>query len=174
MQGTLKELTANSQIDLWLVRVWSKQHYTDLSGYDQSKTWSIERCRKCCSEANFICLNDFMTQKIVLSRSEQHSNFSFSTSVPKRIQESIQRADSILTMYRKRTQELIKGSLLFLGGLCMISTSAGLKPRAVAGRPSVTKLTQRSWTGIRHSGIPNAAVKKMEITSPTLDDIMYL
>jgi len=24
MQGTLKELTANSQIDLWLVRVWSK------------------------------------------------------------------------------------------------------------------------------------------------------
>lgn len=56
----------------------------------------------------------------------------------------------------------------------MISTSAGLNPRAVAGGPSVTKFTQRSCTGIIHSGSPRAAVKKMDITSPTLDEIMYL
>ena len=43
----------------------------------------------------------------------------------------------------------------------MMSTSGGLNPRAVAGRPSVTRLTHRSWTGIRASGIPSAAVKKM-------------
>jgi hypothetical protein len=60
------------------------------------------------------------------------------------------------------------------GGFRIISTSAGLKPRAVAGGPSVTKFTHKSCTGIIHSGIPNAAVKKMDITSPTLDDIMYL
>lgn len=52
--------------------------------------------------------------------------------------------------------------------------SAGLKPRAVAGGPSVTKFTHRSCTGIIHSGIPNAAVKNMDITSPTFEDIMYL
>ena len=51
---------------------------------------------------------------------------------------------------------------------------AGLKPRAVAGGPSVTRLTHRSCTGIRHSGMPNAAVRKTEITSPILDEIMYL
>lgn len=55
-----------------------------------------------------------------------------------------------------------------------MSTSAGLKPRAVAGGPSVTKFTHRSCTGIIHSGIPNAAVKNMDITSPTFEDIMYL
>ncbi len=43
----------------------------------------------------------------------------------------------------------------------MISTSGGLNPRAVAGSPSVTKLTQSSWTGIRASGRPRAAVRKM-------------
>lgn len=43
----------------------------------------------------------------------------------------------------------------------MISKSGGLKPRAVAGKPSVTRLTQSSWTGIRASGMPNAAVRKM-------------
>lgn len=55
-----------------------------------------------------------------------------------------------------------------------MSTSAGLNPRAVAGGPSVTKFTQSNCTGIKHSGMPNAAVKKMEMTSPTLDDIIYL
>lgn len=42
-----------------------------------------------------------------------------------------------------------------------MSRSGGLKPRAVAGRPSVTKLTQSSWTGIRASGRPRAAVRKI-------------
>lgn len=69
---------------------------------------------------------------------------------------------------------MIRASSLLRGGLRIISTSAGLNPRAVAGGPSVTKLTQRSCTGIKHSGIPRAAVKNMDITSPTLEDIMYL
>lgn len=56
----------------------------------------------------------------------------------------------------------------------MMSTSAGLKPRAVAGGPSVTKFTHKSCTGIIHSGIPSAAVKNIDMTSPTFDDIMYL
>lgn len=43
----------------------------------------------------------------------------------------------------------------------MMSRSGGLKPRAVAGRPSVTRLTHRSWTGIRASGRPRAAVRKI-------------
>ena len=43
----------------------------------------------------------------------------------------------------------------------MMSRSGGLKPRAVAGRPSVTRLTQSSCTGIRASGRPRAAVRKM-------------
>lgn len=43
----------------------------------------------------------------------------------------------------------------------MISRSGGLKPRAVAGKPSVTRLTQSSWTGIRASGMPSAAVRKI-------------
>ena len=43
----------------------------------------------------------------------------------------------------------------------MMSTSGGLKLRAVAGGPSVMRLTQRSWTGMRASGIPSAAVRKM-------------
>lgn len=68
----------------------------------------------------------------------------------------------------------MRASLLFLGGFCIMSTSAGLNPRAVAGGPSVTKFTQSNCTGIKHSGMPKAAVKKMEMTSPTLDDIIYL
>lgn len=43
----------------------------------------------------------------------------------------------------------------------MMSKSGGLKPRAVAGKPSVTRLTQSSWTGMRASGKPRAAVRKM-------------
>lgn len=43
----------------------------------------------------------------------------------------------------------------------MMLWSAGLKPRAVAGRLSVTRLTQRSWTGIRASGMPRRTVRKM-------------
>lgn len=56
----------------------------------------------------------------------------------------------------------------------MISLSGGLKPSAVAGGPSVTRLTHKSWTGIKPSGIPKAAVKKIEATSPIFEEIMYL
>lgn len=42
-----------------------------------------------------------------------------------------------------------------------MSRSGGLKPRAVAGRPSVTKLTHKSCTGMRASGKPRAAVRKI-------------
>lgn len=55
-----------------------------------------------------------------------------------------------------------------------MSLSGGLNPNAVAGGPSVTRLTHRSWTGIRPSGIPKAAVKNIEATSPMFEDIMYL
>ena len=43
----------------------------------------------------------------------------------------------------------------------MMSSSGGLNPRAVAGRPSVTRLTHSSWTGMRASGIPRAAVRNI-------------
>ena len=45
----------------------------------------------------------------------------------------------------------------------MMSTSGGLKLRAVAGGPSVIKFTHNNWTGIKASGIPSAAVKKILI-----------
>jgi hypothetical protein len=68
----------------------------------------------------------------------------------------------------------MRASSLLRGGFFMISISGGLKPKAVAGGPSVTKLTHNSCTGIKPSGIPNAAVKKMEATSPMFDEIIYL
>ena len=41
-------------------------------------------------------------------------------------------------------------SLAYLrGGFSMMSGSALLNPSAVAGGPSVTRLTHSSWTGIR-------------------------
>lgn len=43
----------------------------------------------------------------------------------------------------------------------MMSRSGGLNPRAVAGSPSVTRFTHSSCTGIRASGSPKAAVRKM-------------
>ena len=58
------------------------------------------------------------------------------------------------------------------GGFCMMSVSGGLKPSAVAGGPSVTRFTHSSCTGIRFSGRPSAAVRKMQATSPILDEIM--
>lgn len=66
-----------------------------------------------------------------------------------------------IAMYLKNSQPEIRGSLGERGGLPMMSRSGGLKPRAVAGRPSVTKLTHSSWTGIRASGRPRAAVRKI-------------
>uniref|UniRef100_A0A915KQS5 Uncharacterized protein n=1 Tax=Romanomermis culicivorax TaxID=13658 RepID=A0A915KQS5_ROMCU len=58
----------------------------------------------------------------------------------------------------KRTTEL-KDSFAERGGLSIISKSGGLKPNAVAGKPSVTKFTHNNWTGIKASGMPKAAVK---------------
>lgn len=55
-----------------------------------------------------------------------------------------------------------------------MSISGGLNPKAVAGGPSVTRLTHKSWTGINPSGIPKAAVKNMDATSPIFEEIIYL
>ena len=73
---------------------------------------------------------------------------------------------------RNSSQGVMSSSSEGRGGLVMMSGSGGLNPRAVAGGPSVTRLTQRSWTGMSPSGRPSAAVRKMEATSPTLDEIM--
>lgn len=48
--------------------------------------------------------------------------------------------------------------------------SGGLNPSAVAGRLSVTRLTQSNCTGINASGIPRSTVKKMLTTSPMFDE----
>lgn len=70
--------------------------------------------------------------------------------------------------YLQKSQPEMRGSLGERGGRDMMSRSGGLKPRAVAGNPSVTRLTHSSWTGISASGIPNAAVRKMlQTTSDT-------
>ena len=66
-----------------------------------------------------------------------------------------------MAMYLKNSHPEMSGSLGERGGFCIMSRSGGLNPRAVAGSPSVTRLTQRSWTGIRASGMPSAAVKNM-------------
>lgn len=44
----------------------------------------------------------------------------------------------VLETYRKNNHPEMRPSLALRGGLSMISKSGGLKPRAVAGRPSVT------------------------------------
>jgi len=59
-----------------------------------------------------------------------------------------------------------------LGGLNITSGSVGLKLKAVAGGPSVTRLTQRSWIEENPSGIPKTEERKMETTSPMLDEII--
>lgn len=63
--------------------------------------------------------------------------------------------------YLQKSQPEMSGSLGERGGRDMMSRSGGLKPRAVAGKPSVTRLTHSNWTGIRASGIPKAAVRKI-------------
>ena len=72
-----------------------------------------------------------------------------------------------MAIYLKKSQPEMRGSLGERGALPMMSRSGGLKPRAVAGRPSVTRLTHSSWTGIRASGRPRAAVKKILKRRPT-------
>lgn len=66
-----------------------------------------------------------------------------------------------MAKYLKKSHPLINDSFGFLGCIFIMSTSGGLKLNAVAGGPSVIRLTQRSWTGMRASGIPRAAVRKM-------------
>lgn len=70
-------------------------------------------------------------------------------------------------------KRLTSGSVRPRGGRRMLPGSGGLKPRAVAGGPSVTRFTQSSWTGMRPSGMVSAAVKKMAATSPMLDEMRY-
>uniref|UniRef100_A0A0A9ED15 Uncharacterized protein n=1 Tax=Arundo donax TaxID=35708 RepID=A0A0A9ED15_ARUDO len=50
----------------------------------------------------------------------------------------------------------------------MMLPSGLLKPIAVAGKPSVTRFTHNSWTGISVSGIPSTAATKIQTTSPIL------
>lgn len=66
-----------------------------------------------------------------------------------------------MARYLKKSHPEISGSFGLRGGLSMMSKSGGLKPRAVAGSPSVTRLTHSSWTGISASGRPRMAVRKM-------------
>jgi len=66
-----------------------------------------------------------------------------------------------MAMYLKKSHPVISPSLGLRGSFFMMSKSGGLKPRAVAGKPSVTKLTHNNCTGIKASGIPKAAVKKI-------------
>lgn len=73
--------------------------------------------------------------------------------------------------YLKNSQGVMRVSSVPLGIFSMMSRSGGLKERAVAGRPSVTRLTQSSWTGIIASGRPSAAARKMQTTSPMLEEI---
>ena len=79
-----------------------------------------------------------------------------------------------ITMNLKKVHPLISSSSASLGGFFMISISGGLKPRAVAGGPSVTRFTQSNYTEVKPSGIPSIAVKKILATSPMFEEIRYL
>ena len=85
----------------------------------------------------------------------------------------------LLLQLRGATSERGEGSrypihYCFLGGFCMTSLSGGLNERAVAGSPSVTRFTHRSWIELNPSGIPRSEVRKIETTSPMFELIMYL
>ncbi len=47
-----------------------------------------------------------------------------------------------IAKYRKNNHGVINASFGLRGGRSIISKSGGLKPSAVAGKPSVTKFTQ--------------------------------
>lgn len=53
----------------------------------------------------------------------------------------------------------------------MASGSGGLKPRAVAGGPSVTRLTHSKCRGVKGSGSPKRVAKKIVAISPMLQEI---
>lgn len=69
-----------------------------------------------------------------------------------------------IAIYLKKSHGVMSDSFGERGAFSIISRSGGLKPRAVAGRPSVTKFTQSSCTGMSDSGKPRAAVKKIQTT----------
>ena len=52
-------------------------------------------------------------------------------------------------IYLKKIQGVMSCSLGDLGGRSMMSTSGGLNPSAVAGGPSVTRLTHSSCTAVQ-------------------------
>lgn len=79
-----------------------------------------------------------------------------------------------MARYLKKSQPDIRGSLGDRGSLPIMSRSGGLKPNAVAGSPSVTRLTHSSWTGIRASGRPRAAVRKILKTFGEKKDLSSL
>lgn len=62
----------------------------------------------------------------------------------------------------------------FLGGFFMTCASGGLNDKAVAGKPSVTRLTHNNYKLFMPSGSPATAVIKILNTSPMLLDIIYL
>lgn len=57
------------------------------------------------------------------------------------------------------------------GCLLMASGSGGLKPSAVAGGPSVTRLTHSRCSGVSGSGRPRRVAKKIVAISPMLHEI---
>jgi hypothetical protein len=60
------------------------------------------------------------------------------------------------------------GSLEGLGFCSMTSGDGGLKPNAVAGGPSVTRLTQSKCIALRGSGKPQIADSSIAAISPML------
>ena len=76
-------------------------------------------------------------------------------------------------MYRTNNHASTMESSGRRGRRRMMSPSGLLNPSAVAGSPSVTRLTQSSWIGESVSGMPSAAATKMHTTSPMLEETMY-
>ncbi len=56
------------------------------------------------------------------------------------------------------------------GGRSMMSGSGGSTPRAMAGRPSVTRFTHKIWMAVSGSGRPIRLATNMIKISPTLQE----
>lgn len=76
-----------------------------------------------------------------------------------------------IAIYLKNNHPEMRLSLALLGCFFMMSRSGGLNPKAVAGKPSVTKFTHNNCTGIKASGIPRAAVRKILSIETELDKL---
>lgn len=63
------------------------------------------------------------------------------------------------------------GSFEGLGFSFIELGEGGLKPRAVAGGPSVTRFTHNRCIAVRGSGNPKSVAKKMAHISPMLQEI---